>query len=494
MSKIISDTPSLTLSPAYHLQCADVFRIACGATTLHISNEALSAMQRSHDALQTILKRGDAVYGLTTGFGPLVRYDGTANDAQGMGLIAHLGAGYGENVEPEVVRGAMLTRLHTLAQGMSGIAPATAQFYATLLNKNIIAAVPSIGSLGASGDLIPLAHIVRAMTGEGEVLHGSATIPAQQALQENDLQPCALTSRDALALVNGTSFSSAYMALAIERSRRLLACAEDVTGWIMRVLRCRMSSLDARLHIAKGHRGQEESARNIVRAIELNGYTEDPTRALQEIYSIRCAPQILGAARDVLYQNQATTEQELNGVDDNPLVDASALQALHGGNFMTQHIAFAADSLNSALTQAGNLAERQIEMLVNPTFNGDSPLLLAARAGATSGMAGVQLTATALLAEMRSHSQHYASSSLPTNAGNQDIVPMGFQAARECYRQTERLAALLACEALCVAQLAALKGYSGAQPSWMLSFEPLREDRAMRGEIKRLTEQILGGV
>lgn len=494
MSKVISDMPSLTLSPAYRLQCADVFRIACGATTLHISHEALSAMQRSHDALQTILKRGDAVYGLTTGFGPLVRYDGTANDAQGMGLISHLGAGYGENVEPEVVRGAMLTRLHTLAQGMSGIAPATAQFYATLLNKNIIAAVPSIGSLGASGDLIPLAHIVRAMTGEGEVLHGSETVPAQQALHENGLQPCALTSRDALALVNGTSFSSSYMALTIERSRRLLACAEDITGWIMCVLRCRMSSLDARLHTAKGHRGQDESAQNIMRAIELNGYNEDPTRALQEIYSIRCAPQILGAARDVLYQSQATTEQELNGVDDNPLVDASALQALHGGNFMTQHIAFAADSLNSALTQAGNLAERQIEMLVNPALNGGAPLLLAARAGATSGMAGVQLTATALLAEMRSHSQQYASSSLPTNAGNQDIVPMGFQAARECYRQTEWLAAILACEALCVAQLAALRGYSGAQPSWMLSFEPLRKDRAMRGEIKRLTEQILGGV
>jgi histidine ammonia-lyase/tyrosine ammonia-lyase len=188
------------------------------------------------------------------------------------------------------------------------------------------------------------------------------------------------------------------------------------------------------------------------------------------------------------------TEQELNGVDDNPLVDVEALEILHGGNFMTQHIAFAADSMNSALTQAGNLAERHIEALVNPALNGGTPLLLAAQAGATSGMAGVQLTATALLAEMRSHRQQYASSSLPTNAGNQDIVPMGFQAARECYHQTERLSAILACEALCIAQLAALKGYAGAPPAWMSEFEPLREDRAMRGEIERLAEQIVRGV
>ena len=193
----------------------------------------------------------------------------------------------------------------------------------------------------------------------------------------------------------------------------------------------------------------------------------------------------------MLEQSEKTTEQELNGIDDNPLVNAADMAVLHSGNFMTQHIGFAADSLNSTLTQAGNLAERHIETLVNPTWNGNVNLLLAAELGATSGMAGVQLTATALLAEMRSHRQHYASSSLPSNAGNQDIVPLGFQAARECYDQTERLAAILACEALCVTQLAALKSYAGVQPSWMLPFQALTNDRAMRPEIQQLTAQLL---
>jgi tyrosine ammonia-lyase len=485
---------SFHLSFAHALQCDDVECVALSRASLQIDDEIFAAMQRSSEALQTIIMRGDAVYGLTTGFGPLVRYDGTRNDAQGIGLIAHLGAGYGENIEAEVVRGAMLIRLHTLARGMSGIAPQAARFYADMLNKNIIAAVPSIGSLGASGDLIPLAHVVRAMIGEGEVLHGTGTIPALQALQESGLQPCVLTGRDALALVNGTSFSSAYMALALVRSRNLIAKAEECAGWLMRVMGCRRNGSDERLHRAKGHKGQEESARNILREATINGDSEDPNRPLQEIYSIRCAPQILGAARDVLRQSKEMTEQEINGVDDNPLVDVEALEILHGGNFMTQHIAFAADSLNSALTQAGNLAERHIEALVNPALNGGAPLLLASKAGAMSGMAGVQLTATALLAEMRSHRQQYASSSLPTNVGNQDIVPMGFQAARECYHQTERLAAILACEALCIAQLAALKGYAGALPTWMQDFEPLREDRAMRGEIESLAEKILRGV
>lgn len=484
-------TPVLTLSPDFRLRCEDVYRVAFGAQNVRFSEEAREAMQRSHDALHAILERGDAVYGLTTGFGPLVRYNTSHSDEQGMSLIAHLGAGYGSNIASEIVRGAMLARLHTLAQGMSGIAPRTAEFYADMLAHGIIAAVPSIGSLGASGDLIPLAHIVRAMTGEGDVLRGSETIPAMEALLEHGLQPCRLSKRDALALVNGTSFSTVYMALALVRSRRLIVRAEEVTGWMIRVLGCRRNSLDARLHAAKGHQGQEESARCILREATIGGVPEDEKRPLQEIYSIRCAPQILGAVREVLEQSEKTTEQELNGIDDNPLVNTEESAILHSGNFMTQHIGFAADSLNSALTQAGNLAERQIEALVNPAWNGNASLLLAGEPGATSGMAGVQLTATALLAEMRSRRQHYASSSLPSNAGNQDIVPLGFQAARECYDQTERLAAILACETLCVAQLAALKGYAGARPSWMLPFQALTNDRAMRPEIQRLAAQIL---
>ncbi len=509
--------PAITIEPYKTLRSEDLAAVAFQEAVLVISDESYSAMQRSHDALTRIIERGDAVYGVTTGFGPLVRYEAGAPEEQGISLIAHLGAGYGEPCEPEVVRGAMIARLRTLALGMSGIRPEAAKMYASLLKNGIIAAVPSVGSLGASGDLIPLAHIVRVMTGEGEVLHHEENgtfkrVQAAEELRKRGFKPYSLTSRDALALVNGTSFSAAYLALAVVRSARLIRFAEEITAWMMNVMQCRKNGLNPRLHLAKGHRGQTASAHSILSFLSGAGsfgempsetnleelwnivqerLPEAPERPLQEIYSIRCAPQILGAARDVLRESKRIAEAELNGADDNPLVHAEALEILHGGNFMTQHIAFAADSLNSALTQVGNLAERQIEALMNPAVNGGKPLLLATQAGAQSGMAGVQLTATALLAEMRSHSQHYASASLPSNAGNQDIVPLGFQAAREAYHQTERLAAILVAEALCVAQYAALTGLSIPNPAWMQDFQPLTTDRALREEIEWRTAWML---
>jgi tyrosine ammonia-lyase len=451
--------------------------------TLNFSADALSAIERSHTALRNILQSGKPVYGITTGFGPLVRYDSTNNDAQGLGLIAHLGAGFGASIEPDVVRSAMLLRLHTLARGHSGISREALLQYAKFLESGITPHVPVIGSLGASGDLIPLAHVVRAMP----ILHGFS-----------------LSGRDALALVNGTSFSTAFAALALVRMERVVTRLEELTGWIMRLWQCRRSGVDARLHKAKGHIGQIISAQNI--SAEASKYTasgevvEDDSRPLQEIYSIRCAPQILGAVRDVMRSAREMIQQEINAVDDNPFIDETRNEAIHGGNFMTQHIAFAADMLNNAITQAGNLAERHIYSLTTPEMSG-APLLLTFAPGRTSGMAGVQLTATALVAEMRSRAQCYASSTLPANAGNQDIVPMGFQAARELYAQTERLSGLLACEALCCAQLSFLigegltKGVVSPPPEFlqkvMLDFVPLREDRAMYAEITRLAGEML---
>jgi tyrosine ammonia-lyase len=451
--------------------------------TLNLSADALSAIERSHAALQHILQAGKPVYGITTGFGPLVRYDSTNNDAQGMGLIGHLGAGFGAPIQAEVVRSAMLLRLHTLAQGHSGISREAVLAYAKFLESGITPHVPVIGSLGASGDLIPLAHIVRAM-------------PMSDSYS--------LSGRDALALVNGTSFSTAFAVLALVRMEGLVTRLEELTGWIMRLWQCRRSGLDARLHQAKGHAGQIISARNI--SAEASKYAtsgemvEDDSRPLQENYSIRCAPQILGAVREVMRSAREMIHQEMSAVDDNPFIDEVSSEAVHGGNFMTQHIAFAADMLNNAITQAGNLAERHVYALTTPEMSG-APLLLAFAPGRTSGMAGVQLTATALVAEMRSHAQCYASSTLPANAGNQDIVPMGFQAARELYAQTERLSGLLACEALCCMQLSFLigeclaKGVVSPPPEFlqeaMRDFVPLREDRAMYAEITRLAGEML---
>jgi histidine ammonia-lyase/tyrosine ammonia-lyase len=474
--------PTLTPELLEQASCADELHIT-------FSNDALLAVEASHTALQRVIAAKKPVYGITTGFGPLVQFQTTNNDAQGLGLIQHLGAGFGAPLEAYIVRATMLLRLHTLAQGHSGISREALFHYAHYATERVMPDVPSIGSLGASGDLIPLAHIARAMTQRAD-------------------QTFTLTGRDALALVNGTSCSTALAALALVRAERMIAQLEDITGWIMRLLQCRKNSLHPRLHAAKGHQGQIIAARNIAQEVDnfADKYSvaEDTSRPLQEVYSIRCAPQILGAVRDVMRSARELIQQEMNGIDDNPLIlndnEEMSADALHGGNFMTQHTAFAADMLNNALTQIGNLAERHIYLLTNPETSG-APLLLAFQPGTTSGMAGVQLTATALVAEMRSRAQCYASSTLPTNAGNQDIVPMGFQAAREVFGQTERLAGILACEILCCTQLAFLiqeglaKGADTPPPdaiaALLQDFTPLREDRAMYNEISRLATRLL---
>jgi histidine ammonia-lyase/tyrosine ammonia-lyase len=506
-------TPFISILPEAVYLCDDLALVAARRRAPRFSDEALERMTRSFEAFNRIHARGDAIYGVTTGFGPLVRAAASpeSGEAQGMGLIRHLSAGFGGYIPAVVVRGAMFARLITLARGFSGVQPAVVEDYAEALARDIIAAVPDIGSLGASGDLIPLAHVAAALAGEGDALVVAGdgltrTIPAVEALRKAGLKPSVFSARDALALVNGTSFSTAYLALAVIRAESLLERAEELTAWQMSVLRCRSESLEPRLHEAKGHAGQRCSAQRIAALLASRARDERVERAdrpFQEQYSLRCAPQIIGAARDVAAFARQTVETELNGVDDNPLIDWERERALHGGNFMTQHLAFAADALNSALTQTGNLAERQIEAMMQPHTNGGAPLLLALASG-SSGMAGAQLSATATLAEMRAHCQSYASMSLPTNAGNQDIVPMGFQAAREAYAQTERLAAIVATQALCLAQLAfALersaenssaenKPFSLNAPAWFpQDFQPIIRDRRTREELQRLQETLL---
>jgi len=390
----------------------------------------------------------------------------------------------------------MIARAQAVAQGHSGLAPDVFIQYLRVLQRGIVPAVPTIGSVGASGDLIPLAHIARVLTGEGRVLDDGVARPAAPALNAAGLSVTDLSGRDALALVNGTSFMTAYAALALARTQRLLQRAEALTAWIYQALGATTQPLDPRLHQARGHRGQRESAAAIRAALNDLGGTPEAGRHLQEIYSIRCAPQIVGACRDQVNYVRRMVETELNGVNDNPVFcpasDAGPARALHGGNFQGQQIAFAADALNAALTQTALLAERQLDALLTPSVNGGAPLLLAWTPGATSGLAGAQITATALAAEMRTATQAHGVSSIPTNGGNQDIVSMGTLAARRAYEQTSRLAHILATLGLALAQLHALRagghadGPESPPPAWMPPFEPIVDDRPLRAEVEQL--------
>lgn len=494
-----STATDVRFGPTNRLTCEDIERIADGQAAASYSDEARAGIARSQATLNAAHIRGDEIYGLTTGYGPHVKY--AANEDrfdQGSDLIAHLGAGCGPMASRRVVRATLAARCQALALGHSGIAPQAADALLALLQTNTCPAIPEIGSVGASGDLIPLAHAARVITGEGRVLGENGTIiDAPDALKQAGLSPMPLSGRDALAMVNGTSFMTAYAALAIARADRLVRIAESLTAWTFRSLGGRHEAMDARIHEARGHAGQIDSAASI--ASGLGGHVEDTSRPLQEVYSLRCAPQFLGACRDQLTYARGIVERELNGVNDNPVVCGTPTDpaVLHGGNFQGQQISFAADAANAAIVQASLLIERQLDVLVNPELNGGAPLLLAWQPGATSGMAGAQITATAVAAELRRNATPSAIATIPTNGRNQDVVSMGTMAARVCYEQTERSAVIMAVHSIGLGQLGFLRSHSRAPgdataaPAWMVEFKGFDRDRALHADIDRVSRAML---
>lgn len=494
----------LSFGPDVRLSCTDVETVAVDrSTVVHRTDAASEALRSACDALDALRDDDVPIYGVTTGFGPLVDYASADPDgsSHAEGLLAHLATGSGRWASPPVVRATIAARLQSLAQGHSALDPTVFDALAGLLDAPWVPAVPEIGSLGASGDLTPLAHVARVLTGSGRVVHPDGSVgPADSALDAIHQTPLALSGRDALALVNGTAFMTAYAALAVARAERLVHRAEQLTGWAYRLLGCPLQALDARLHNARGHTGQVDSARAIRDAATRDGTAASDARPLQEVYSLRCAPQILGAVRDQLDYVRRITVSELNGVNDNPVIvsDDTGPAALHGGNFQGQQIAFAADALNAALTQVGVLAERQVDVLLTPSQNGGAPPLLAWRPGETSGLAGAQLTATALVAEMRHATTPSATASIPTNQDNQDVVSMGALAARAAYGQTDPLASILAVLGMALAQLTHLREAGRAEgasppspPDWMPPVEAIVEDRALHDEIDALATRWL---
>ena len=492
-----AESPRLILGGDFPLDSETLERTAhLPMPKVCLAPDALRRMEASRAAFLEVQEAGEAIYGVTTGFGPFARWASAEQGGcrHGAGLIAHLGAGCGAPAPEEVVRAAMLLRANTLAQGYSGARIEVVEAYLDLLGSGLIPLTPEIGSVGASGDLIPLAHIARVLMGEGEAFRHGSRMSARDALEAVGLRPLPLEGRDALALTNGTSFLTAYAALAVARAERLLSRAEALAGWMYRLLGCRAAALDSRLHTARGQSGQSRSAAAIRREASRFGSWDDDTRPLQEVYSLRCAPQILGACRENLDFARRLIETEMNGVNDNPLFFSgdgeTAAAVAHGGNFMGQQVAFACDALNAALTQTGLLVDRQIDALCDPRTNGNAPLLLAWEPGPTSGLAGAQVTATALAAEMRAHAQHYANGTIPTNGGNQDIVSMGTLAARAVYAQTERLAPILAIAGIACVQLTYLRerhrapGETTPVPAWMPPFTPYEADRPLYDDIR----------
>ncbi|WP_420805356.1 HAL/PAL/TAL family ammonia-lyase [Amycolatopsis decaplanina] len=425
-------------------------------TEVELSDNAIASIKRGRDFVEDVLNGdGRPVYGATTGFGPLVIFEGRdSTTEQCDNVLQHLTVGQGADLPIPIARAAMLVRARSLAQGLSGVSVATVDALCRMLSTGFAPAIPTWGSVGASGDLVPLAHAVQSLRGVGHAYVDGERMPARDALGAAGLTPLQLDGRDALALVNGTSVTTAAAGLAALSAQRSLKVAIALTAVLSDLLGATPAFLAPSLLKAFGHPDVATTGR------ELAWWLEDTTpsmdRPLQEPYSIRCTPQLLGAARSAIGWSAQTVSQDLRGVSDNPLFFPDEDLVAHGGNFFGQPSAFASDLLSSAVTQVGNLAERQIDMLVDPGRNGGRPPMLAAEPGRQHAIQGLQVMSTSLVVAMRRACTPAAMQSVPTNLHNQDVVPFGTQAALTAYEQARMLRLLHGALGVAVRQAAHL--------------------------------------
>lgn len=417
---------------------------------------SLPAIDRSAAAVTAILAKGEPVYGINTGFGKLAMVriaDADLARLQRNIVLSHA-AGTGAPMPAGIVRLMMALKLASLAQGASGVSRATVTMLETLLNRDLIPVVPQQGSVGASGDLAPLSHMTAAMIGVGHFLVGGRPVEAGKALKEAGLEPLVLGPKEGLALLNGTQFSTAYALAGLFEAEALFQSALVTGALSTDAARGSDTPFDPRIHQLRRHRGQIETAAALralmqgsaIRASHLTGDDR-----VQDPYCLRCQPQVMGAALDLLRQAATTLATESNGVSDNPLIFAETGEALSGGNFHAEPVAFAADMIAMAICEIGSLAERRIAMLVDPALSG-LPAFLTPKPGLNSGFMIPQVTAAALVSENKQRAFPASVDSIPTSANQEDHVSMAAHGARRLIDMAANLRAILGIELLAAAQ------------------------------------------
>jgi histidine ammonia-lyase len=462
-------------------------------------------MERSRSVVERALAEGRPIYGVTTGFGDLASV-AIAEDQRRelqVRLLASHAAGMGVPLPPPAVRAMLLLRANALARGHSGVRPLVVDRLLEQLNRDLLPVVPSRGSVGASGDLAPLAHLALPLIGRGQLAVGGLVVPAGEALAEAGLEPLELEAKEGLALINGTQAMTALTALACLEARRLVRAADLFGALSTEALRGTDEAFDPRLHATRPHPGQQTSADNLWRLMRDSSIREshrlnDPR--LQDPYSLRCMPQVHGAVRDALADVERRLTIEMNSATDNPLVFAESGDILSGGNFHGEPVAIAADLLAIALAELAAISERRIEKLTNAHFSG-LPAFLVRDAGLNSGFMMAQVTAAALVAENRILAHPASVDSIPTSADKEDHVSMGMGAALKLQEVAANVRRVLAIELLAAAQgIDLLRPLSSSAPLEALH-RALRErvpsweiDREMAPDLARAEEFLAGPV
>lgn len=446
----------VTLSPGA-VTLAQWRAIYDGATP-QLDAACAQAVESSAKAVERIVALGEPVYGINTGFGKLSSVRIPAEDLELLqrNIVLSHAAGIGDATPRNVTRLMMALKLASLAQGASGIRPSTLSLLEAMLARDVIPVVPAQGSVGASGDLAPLSHMAAVMIGVGEADTPLGRMPALQALSSVGLGPVTLAPKEGLALLNGTQFSTAHALAGLFHAERLFQSALVSGALSTDAAKGSDAPFDARIHALRRHKGQIETAQALrgllagsaIRSSHLKGDDR-----VQDPYCLRCQPQVMGACLDVLRQAAAMLETEANGVSDNPLIfsAAGADEALSGGNFHAEPVAFAADMIALAICEIGSLAERRIAMLVDPALSG-LPAFLTPEPGLNSGFMIPQVSAAALVSENKQRAYPASVDSIPTSANQEDHVSMAAHAARRLAPMAENAMAVVAIEWLCAAQ------------------------------------------
>jgi histidine ammonia-lyase len=479
-------TTAVTVQPT-GIAPSDVVAVARGSARVEVSAEAVAAMSSSRSIVDGIERDGRPVYGVSTGFGALAStFVAPERRAELQhSLIRSHAAGVGAPMPREVVRAMMLLRVRSLAMGRSGVRPQVVSALVDLLNHNITPWVPAHGSLGASGDLAPLAHCALVLLGEGWVLgKDGARTPGGEALQTAGLHPITLAAKEGLALINGTDGMLGMLFLAIEDARHLFTMADVTAALAIEAMLGSDRPFLADLHRIRPHPGQAVSAENIYRLLQgsaiMDSHRDDLTHAVQDAYSMRCAPQVAGAARDTLDFATLVAGRELVSVVDNPVVLPDG-RVLSTGNFHGAPLGFAADFLAIAAAEVGSIAERRVDRLLDVCRSRDLPAFLTPDPGVNSGLMIAQYTAAGIVAENRRLSTPASVDSVPTSGMQEDHVSMGWAATRKLRDVLDNVTSILAVELLAAVRGLQLRAPLTPSPAGRIAVAAVAENAGEPG-------------
>lgn len=488
------------------LSLLDLVLVARGRQPAVLDETAAAEMARTRAQLEAAVAAGQTIYGVNTGFGALseTRIPSDRLEELQRNLLRSHAVGVGPALSEEVVRGLLLLRAHTLALGASGVRPAVSEVLLELLDKGVVPIVPAQGSVGASGDLAPLAHLALPLIGEGEAIVAGQRLSGAAALAAVGMSPFALGPKEGLSLINGTQVTTAITALALVDAAEVMLAA-DIIGALSLDAHLGTSRItDPRIHAGKPHPGQRRTAELLAELVTGSELMRSHVNCgrVQDAYSLRCMPQVHGSVRHALHYARRCVEIEINSFTDNPLVlprEDGGFDVVSGGNFHASTVALPADHLTAAMTTLATISERRLDRFMNPDSSRDLPAFLADDPGLESGLMMAQVTASALASECKAMSFPAAVDTIPTSAGKEDHVSMGPIAARKLRAVVDNVARVLAIEAITSARAVDLRGLRSS-PRLQRVHEAIRThvpphqgDRAWSRDIEALATAILHG-